>query len=150
MRARIAFVILGTALLGLGIFPAEARNIGGGAATGHFARVMPGRSFIVPRHFNRFGFTDRFGFTGRGQFAPFGSFNGFGGFDGFAGNFGAFDGSFGLGSPGVVDTPPSVGLVPQSTQLGPPQTAANLPPCHEMTPAGVAIDRGMRCSRAPQ
>jgi hypothetical protein len=169
MGARIAFAILGTALLGLGIFPAEARNSGGGVSTGHFARAMPGHSFIVPRQhfagriivfnrdsgrffavnrfgFNRFGF-NRFGFTGAGQFSPFGFSNGFGGFDGFSGDFGAFDGSYG---PGAVNTSPSIVLVPQPTQPARAQIAANLPPCHEMTPAGVAIDRGMGCSRAPQ
>jgi hypothetical protein len=165
MRTWIVFAILAAALTGLAVSPAEARSGGSGVATGHFARATPGHSFFVPRqHFagrvvvfnsnsgrffavNRFGF-NRFGFNrfGTEQFAPFGFFNGFGGFDGF-GDFGAF----GFGSPAVVNSSPSVVVVvPQPTQPARAQIAANLPPCHEMTSAGVAIDRGMRCSRAPQ
>ena len=170
MRAWVVFAILGVAFARLAISPAEARGGGSGVATGHFARATPGHFFFAPRQrfagrvvvfnrnsgrffvVNRFGFNrfafDRFGINrfGLTEFAPFGFFNGFGGFDSF-GDFGAF----GFGGAAVVNTPPSIiAVVPQPTQPARAQIAANLPPCHEIGPGGVAIVPGMRCSRAPQ
>ena len=158
MRALVTFAILVTLLIALAS-PVEA---GRGMHGGTTVRVVVGshhnRVVVVPNHhfhnnvfrFNRFGFVqttpgffngfDRFRFSRfaqAGQFAPFGFANGFGGF--------GLD--YGYASPTVASAPPAV---PQPPPAPPTRVAADLPPCHEETPSGVTIDRGMGCSRAPQ
>jgi hypothetical protein len=92
---------------------------GGGGA--HFAGNRFG--------FHHFGF-NRFGFNQR--------FNQFGGWGGYGG--------LGYGDYGYPNyaTSPYVVVIPQPTPREPPapQRAANLPPCHEVTPFGVTIERG--------
>jgi hypothetical protein len=152
MRALATFAILGPALIALAS-PAEA---GRGMHGGTTVRVVVGshhnRVVVVPHHhrvvvvphqhfhnqqfaFNRFART--------GQFAPFGSSNGFGGFGGWS--YGPWD--YGYASPTVAYTPPAV---PQLPPPAPTRVAADLPLCHEETPSGVTIDRGMGCARTPQ
>jgi hypothetical protein len=129
--------ILGPAL----IAPASPAEAGRGMHGGTTVRVVVGshhnKVVVVPHQqlaFNRFART--------GQFAPFGSFDGYG-FGG--GSYVPSD--YGYASPTVAYTPPAV---PQPTPPPPKRVAANLPPCHEETPSGVTIDRGMGCSRALQ
>ena len=143
MRALVTFAILGLPLIALAS-PVEA---GRGMHGGTTVRVVVGshhnRVVVVPhQHFRnqQFAFSR---FARAGQFAPFGSSNGFGGFGGW--DYGPSD--YGYASPTVAYTPPAV---PQLPPPPPTRVAANLPACHEVTPSGVTIDRGMGCSRAPQ
>jgi hypothetical protein len=143
MRALAIFAILGPALIA-SASPAEA---GRGMHGGTTVRVVVGSHHnnvvVVPhRHFHnqQFAFNR---FARAGQFAPFGSSSGFGWLGGW--DYGPAD--YGYASPTVAYTPPAV---PQPTPPPPARIAANLPPCHEATPSGVTIDRGMSCTRVPQ
>jgi hypothetical protein len=62
---------------------------------------------------------------------------------GSVGDFGSFGG---FGGPAVIsDTPPGLDFIePQPVPL---KTAAELPPCREITPVGVTVERGIACSR---
>jgi hypothetical protein len=152
MRALVTFAILGTALIALAS-PAEAgRGMHGGTTVrvvvgSHHNRVVVvphhNRVVVVPhQHFHnqQFAFSR---FARAGQFAPFGSSNGFGGFGGWG--YGPWD--YGYASPTVAYTPPAV---PQLPPPPPTRVAADLPLCHEETPSGVTIDRGMGCARTSQ
>ena len=136
------FAILGSALIALAC-PAEA---GRGMHGGTTVRVVVGshhnRVVVVPHHFHnqQFAFSR---FARAGQFAQFGSADGFGGFGGWG--YGPWD--YGYASPTVAYTPPAV---PQLPPPAPTRVAADLPLCHEETPSGVTIDRGMGCSRTSQ
>ena len=143
MRALVTFAILGLALIALAS-PAEA---GRGMHGGTTVRVVVGSHHngvvVVPhQHFRnqQFAFSR---FARAGQFAQFGSADGFGGFGGWG--YGPWD--YGYASPTVAYTPPAV---PQLPPPPPTRVAADLPLCHEETPSGVTIDRGMGCSRALQ
>jgi hypothetical protein len=125
MRAVIVLAILGATLIAAAP-PAEAqRNLRGGM-------VVTGHHHVHGRHFgfNRFSRAE--------QFAPFGFF------DGSGWDYGPAD--YGYENPAVPAAPP---VIPQLAPPAPPQAAASLPPCHEVTPAGVRIDRGMACNRVP-
>jgi hypothetical protein len=176
MRAGSVFAILGVALIGLAIWPAEARSSRGGG-TAHFGtmtsgRIVSGRTagslstlqnqffalnrfFSSPFAIDRLAALNRLGFNRGGLFSPFGSgeFGGFGGVGGFGGfdGFGGVDGF--VDSPGIVGTTsPSIIAIPQfASEAGQPtrpRRIEDLPPCHETTSVGVIIERGMACSRA--
>ncbi len=165
MRALIIFAIFGSALIGLAAAPADARNVSGAGFRSH-PRIVTSRPFVsrpfVSRPFvtgrfvtgsrpnfgsqrfvfdrfsNRFVAFDRRGFR---RFTPFGldrfdRFGGIGGFSGF-GDFGGF-GEFGIPQAAT-----------EATQPAPTRIAGDLPPCQE-TMAGVVINRGGACSRAPR
>jgi len=171
MRAGSVLAILGVALIGFAVWPAEARNSRGGAGASHLSIVTPGRfvpgriaasrptfqnQFFALNGFSgRVGRLDRRGFDRSRLFSPFG-FGEFGGVGGFGG-FGGFDGLGGFGSfldgSGIVGmTSPSVIAIPQfasgAAQPLRPRRVEDLPPCHETTSVGVVIERGMACSRA--
>jgi len=98
------------------------------------------RGFARSRRFTPFGLDrfDRFG--GIGGFSGFGDFGGFGEFGGF-GDFGGF-----IENPAVVSIPQAA---TEATQPAPTPIVGDLPPCRE-TMAGVVINRGGACSRAPR
>ena len=158
MRALLIVAILGSALIGFATAPADARNMSGGASRGHL-RIVTSRPFVsrpfVSRRFvtgsrrnfgsQRFVFDrfsgrvvafDRRGFARSRRFTPFGR----DGFDGF-GDFGGF-----IENPAVVSIPQAA---TEATQPAPTPIAGDLPPCRE-TMAGVVINRGGACSRAPR
>jgi hypothetical protein len=166
MRAWIVSPILGAALIALAISSAEARAMTshGGAVSRHLVTggavprhavslatvsrhvvASPGRFVIVSnsRSRDRVLVFDRFSrrlvaFRHR-RFAQFRRSIPFGFVDDF-GSFGDF------GSPAVIsDAPPGVDFI--EPQPAPSKSAAELPPCHEMTPAGVVVERGDACSR---
>jgi hypothetical protein len=163
MRALTTFAILGAVLIA-SASPAEA---GRGTHGGTTVRIVVGSRHHFRNNvfrFSRFGFVpftpgffngfDRFGFSRfaqTGRFGQFGTFDGFGESGDGGSGFGGYGfGDYGYASPTVADAPPAV---PQPTlQPAPPPArfAADLPPCHEVTPSGVTIDRGTGCSRAPQ
>ncbi len=163
MRTVSFIAILGAVLIGLGI-PAEAREGGGGVVVDHFGAATAGgpaprtsapersinaslpnrgsHNFVVDRSSGHVVARDRRDFDRSGHPRRF-----------FNGDLGAVDGF--IGSPVIDDTaPPSVvdvpQLAPESEQPGRSQIAGDLPPCHETTPIGIVIERGMACSRAPR
>jgi hypothetical protein len=69
---------------------------------------------------------------------------GFFGARGFPGNGLGYGGFIGYVDPEIAAEAPPVSYVPQPAPAVP---AADRPPCHEMTTAGVVIDRGSSCSR---
>jgi hypothetical protein len=121
MRARVVSPILGAALIALAISSAEARE-------------MPNHRVAASRHVGAGGAVSSH--RGSARFrrpTPFGSVDDLGGFDDF-------------GSPAPAsETPPGLDFI--EPQLTPSKSAAELPPCHEMTPVGVVIERGTACSR---
>ncbi len=168
MRALVIVAILGSALIGFATAPADARNISGGASRGHLhivasrplvsrpfvsrpfvtGRFVTGlrpnfgsQRFVLDRFSGRLVAFDRRGFARSRRFTPFG-LDGFGGFDGF-GDFGGFGGF--NENPAVVSIPRAA---TEATQPAPTRIAGDLPPCRE-TMAGVVINRGGACSRAP-
>jgi hypothetical protein len=121
MRAWIVSPILGAALIALAISSAEARE-------------MPSHRVAVSRHVGAGGAVS----THRGsarfrRSTPFGSVDDLDGFDDF-------------GSPAPASEGPR-GLDFIQSQPTPSKSAAELPPCHEMMPVGVVIERGTACSR---
>jgi hypothetical protein len=126
---RPLLLIIGTAVIGLASYAADARGMGGhmGGGRAHFA-------------FHRFGF-HHFGFNRFGFNQRFNQFNGGWGYGGYGGGYGDY------GYPNYA-TSPNVVVIPQPLPSAPPQPqrAANLPPCHEVTPFGVTVDRGMGCA----
>ncbi len=96
---------------------------------------------VLDRFSGRLVAFDRRGFARSRRFTPFG-LDGFGGFDGF-GDFGGFGGF--NENPAVVSIPRAA---TEATQPAPTRIAGDLPPCRE-TMAGVVINRGGACSRAP-
>ena len=159
MRALVIVAILGSALIAFATAPADARNISGGASRGHLrivtSRPFVSRPFVTGRFVtgsrHNFGSQrfvldrfsghlvafDRRGFAGSRRFTPFG----FDGFGGFGGDFGGF-----IENPAVVSIPQAA---TEATQPAPTPIAGDLPPCRE-TMAGVVINRGGACSRAPR
>jgi hypothetical protein len=159
MGAGSVLATLGAALIGLAM-PAEARHSSGGAVAGHFSgvtagRFVPGRTgpgrivigsprthgnqiFLLDRFSGRVVARDRRAFPRSRRSMLFGFDGGFGGFGGFGGS---------IESPALVMIPQAV---PEATQPARSQLAENLPLCHEMTPAGVVIERGRACSHAPR
>jgi hypothetical protein len=166
MRSWIGSPILGAALIALAISSAEAREMTrhGGAVSPHVGRggavpthavspavverhvvARPGRFVIVSNSrirdrvlvFDRFSrrlvaFRHR-GFAQFRRSIPFGFVDDFGGLGDF-------------GSPAVIsEAPPAVDFI--EPEPAPSKTAAELPPCREMTPVGVVIERGTACSR---
>jgi hypothetical protein len=161
MRARSVFAILGAALIGLAVAPAQARHGGGDVAASHFgsASLRPfvaGRSvgslpshrnqiFVLNRSSGRVVAPDRRVFARSRRSTPFGFGGGFGGFGSGFGDFGGFG--------GFIESPAVLGIgQPIQEVAQPPRSrlAADLPPCHETTPAGVVIERGMACSHIPR
>jgi hypothetical protein len=154
MRAWTAFVILGAVPIVLAITPAAARSMAtNGAAvsrpmgTGTPGRIIshriPARRVLVfDRSLGRFVAVGRRDFAGNRRSTalgvPFGFVDGLG-VDGAA--------AVGPASPAVVFIAPPQ---PQfaAAQATAPSTAGDLPPCHEVTPVGVVIERGTACSRA--
>ena len=125
--------IIGAVVIGVMSCSAEARGVGGGHSAGraHFGGNGFGiHHFGFNSEFNRFGFNRRFN-----------------------GNFGWGYGDYGwgYGDYGYPDyaVAPNVVVVPQPPPVAAPapERVGNLPPCHEVTPFGVTIDRGMGCSR---
>ena len=153
MRALTTFAILGAVLMASASQAEAGRGMHGGTTVRIVVGSHHNKVVVVPNnhntvvvvpnhqfHHQQFAF-DRF--ARAGQFAPFGVSNGFGWLGG--GGYGAAD--YGYASPTVAYAPPAV---PQPPPPPPTRVAANLPPCHEETPSGVTIDRGMGCSRALQ
>jgi hypothetical protein len=148
---------LAAALIGLTRAPAQARHSSGeGTVVNHFSsatrrHLVTGRiAGSLPARGNQIVFLDRSSgrvaalhrraFARSRRSTPFGFGGGFVG-----GEFGGFG--------GFIGTPDVVGIPRPVQEAAPParsQLAADLPPCHEMTPAGVAIERGMSCSRVPR
>jgi hypothetical protein len=116
MRAWIVSPILGAALIALVISSAEARE-------------MPSHRVAVSRHVGAGGAVSTHRGSARfGRSISFGSVDDLGGFDDFR-------------SPAPAsEAPPGLDFIePQPT---PSKSAAELPPCHEMTPVGIVIERG--------
>lgn len=159
MRAVGFFAILGAALVGAAIPPADARHSSDDAVASHFGTVAPGRFipgriagrshpnrgtqiFVLDRSSGRVVARDRRAFARSRHPRPF--FGGeLGGLDGFVES----SAIVGMAPPSVVDIPQPV---PETARLGRSQVAADLPPCRETTPAGVVIERGKACSHAPR
>jgi hypothetical protein len=149
---RPLLLIIGTAIIGLVSYSADARGMGGhmGGGRAHFAGHRLGfHHFAFKRRFafNRFAFNgfafnsfafNRFGFNQR--------------FNQFGGGWGWGYGGLGYGDYGYPNyaVSPNIVVIPQPTPSAPPppQRAANLPPCHEVTSFGVTVDRGMGCSQS--
>jgi hypothetical protein len=121
MRAWIVSPILAAALAALAISSAEARE-------------LPSPGSAVSRHAGARGVVSTHrGFARFRRSTPFGSVDDLGGFDDF-------------GSPAPAsEAPPGLDFI--EPQPAPSKSAAELPPCHEMTPVGVIIERGTACSR---
>ena len=154
MRAWTSFVILGAVLMVPAITPAAARSMAtnGAAVSRPMGTGTPGRivSHRIPARrvliFDRS--LGRFVAVGRRDFAgtrrptalgvPFGFVDGLDGVDGVA--------AFGAAPPAVVFIAPQPQIA--AAQATAPSTAGDLPPCHEITPFGVVIERGTACSRA--
>jgi hypothetical protein len=174
MRAGSVLAILGVAVISLAVWPAEARNSGGGGAhsgTMTSGRIASGRvAGSLPTLQNQFFALNRF-FSSRaalrlgvaegsglfsafrlgnfGRFGDGGRFGGFGGLDGF-GSFGGFGGSDGFVDSGT--TAPTIIAFPQlasEAASARPRRVGDLPPCRETTSVGIVIERGMACSRTP-
>jgi hypothetical protein len=146
MRARSVVAIPVAALIGLAVAPAQARH--SDAAASHFGRATP-RPFttgriadslstngdqilVFDRSSGRVVAFDRRAVVGSRRSTLLG----------FPGEFGGFA--------GFIDGPAALGLpepIQEAEQPLRSPLAADLPPCHEMTPAGVVIERGMACSR---
>jgi hypothetical protein len=162
MRGQTMAAILMTALAGL-ILPAESQARGRAVASGH---VINSRHFFFVPHQHFFGQIVAFN-SATGRFVVFGpnggfnrldfnrfDFSGFGssqlvpsGSSAFFWPWGGF-GDYGYaGAP--ANPPPVVVVAPPAAAAAPPRVVVSLPPCHEVT-AGVAIDRGVGCSRTPQ
>jgi hypothetical protein len=111
----------GWALIALAISPVEARE-------------MTSHGDAVSRHVGARGAVSTHrGFARFGRSTPFGSVDDLGGFDDF-------------GSPAPAsEAPPDLDFI--EPQPAPSKSAAELPPCREMTPVGVVIKRGTACSR---
>jgi hypothetical protein len=121
MRAWIVSPILGAALVALAISSAEARE-------------LPNHGSAVSRHAGEGGAVSTHrGFARFRRSTPFGSVDDLGSFD-----------YFGIPAP-ASEAPPPLDLI--EPQPAPSRSAAELPPCREMTPVGVVIERGTACSR---
>jgi hypothetical protein len=142
MRAWIVSPILGAALIALAISSVEASEMTrrGDAVSSH---VGPGGAVptqaISPAAISRHviatpgRFARHRGFAQSRPSTPFGSVDDFGAFGDF-------------GSPGAAnEAPPGVDFI--EPPPAPSRSAAKLPPCREMTPVGVVIERGTACSR---
>jgi hypothetical protein len=122
MRAWIVSLILVPALIALAMCSVQASEMTRhGVAVSRHVSATPER-FARHRGFARFR-----------QSTPFGSVD----------DFGAFDD---LGSPGTAsEAPPAVDFI--APPPAPAKSAAERPPCREVTPVGVVIERGTACSR---
>ena len=130
---RPLLLIFGVAVIGLASYSADARGMGGNGGGGaHFAGARGGvHHFGFNRSFGRFGF------------------NRFNGGWGWAWGYGDYGWGYGGYDYPNYATPSTVIVMPQQTPSAAPvrRRVGDLPPCHEVTPSGVAIDRGMGCSR---
>jgi hypothetical protein len=122
MRAWIVSPILGAALIALAICSVEASEMA------HHQDAVSPHVIATPGHFARHR-----GFAQFKRSTPFGSVDDVGAFGDF-------------GSPGAAsEAPPGVDFI--EPPPAPSTSAAKLPPCREMTPVGVVIERGTACSR---
>jgi hypothetical protein len=130
---RPLLLIIGTAAIVLASYSADARGMGGhSGGRAHFAGHRFG--------FHHFGF-NRFGLNRR--------FNRFDGGWGWGGGYGDYGWGYGDTGYPYYAAAPNVVVMPQPTPSAAPspQRAADRPPCHEVTPFGVTINRGMSCSQ---
>jgi hypothetical protein len=157
MRAWTAFVILGAVLMVPAITPAAARSMAtnGAAVSRPLGSATPGR-IVSHRTFGRRTLgrrvlvfdrsLGRFVAVGRRDFAGIRRSTALGiPFD-FVDGLGVDGAALGAASPGVVFIAPQPQFA--AAQATAPSTAGDLPPCHEVTPVGVVIERGTACSRA--
>jgi hypothetical protein len=128
---RPLLLIIGAAVIVVASYSADARGGGHSGGRAHFAGHRFGMHHFGFNRFNRFGFNRRFDrdFSDGGW-----------GYGGYGGGYGDY------GYPSVL---PSVVVMPQPTPGAAParERVGDLPPCHEVTPFGVVVDRGMGCSR---
>jgi hypothetical protein len=158
MRAWTGFVILGAVLMVPAITPAAARSMAtnGAAVSRPLGSATPSR-IVSHRTFGRRTLGRRVLVFDRslGRFVAVG-FRGFSGIRRSTARdvpFGFVDG-LGVAGAGAVGPalPAVIFIAPQSqitaAQATAASTADDLPPCHEVTPVGVVIERGTSCSRA--